>query len=270
MKGDIIDMIMKKKKTLVKTPVKTPTPKVVTSPSDTPEETQRLVRPEVFEHKGDSMRDLFFIVKGQYRKGVEPSFLNSVTGEVFYTGGFNPERPDTEQWYMCLDKVTFHCVSCGSNLNKVVKSVYNMIIEYKGSAKKYFKHISDITSDDYYETHYLGHAPLTTEQINKKAEGRCPRTSPAMRCLYDEVFRCYGDHYLDLVQEMEDKAYSDLEEVIRESRPINRTRKIMKKTPMKKVKLETPVTPPTPQEGVNTKLKKLGKTKRGVRKLAMK
>ena len=39
MKGDIIDMIMKKKKTMVKTPTKIDTPKVSNSPTNKQEET---------------------------------------------------------------------------------------------------------------------------------------------------------------------------------------------------------------------------------------
>ena len=258
-------MIIKKKKTLVKTPTVIDTPKETPSPTKkTPATPQKVIRPEVLEHEGDSMRDLFFIVKGRYTKGVEPSFINDVTSEVSYVGGYDPERPDTDEWYMCLDKVTFHCTSCGSDLNKVVKSVYNMIMKYKGSAKKYFKHVSDTTNDDYYETHYLGRSPLTLEQRNKKLEGRCPRVSPPMRCLNNAIYSWYGNYYKDLVQDMEDKAYKDLKEVIKQSKPINKVRKIMKKTPVKKVEMETPK---TPQKSVVTKLKKLGKTKLGVKKL---
>lgn len=65
---------------------------------------------------------------------------------------------------------------------------------------------------------------------------------------------------------MEDLAYKDLEEVIKQSRPINKTRKIMKRTPVQKVEMETPK---TPERQVSTKLKKFGKTKLGVKKLVM-
>ena len=259
-------MIMKKKKTVVKTPVVIDTPKEVSSPTKNTPTPDRVVKPYVNDIDGDSMRGLFFIVKGQYRKGVAPSFVNDTTGDVSYVGGYDPSRPDTENWYMCIDKVTYQCTSCGSDLDKVLKSVYNMIMKYKGSAKKYFKHISDTTSDDYYETHYLGRSPLTPDQRSKKAEGRCPRTSQPMRCLYNAVYEYYGDFFREQVQKMEDQAYRDLEEVIKQSRPINKTRKIMKKTPVQKVEMETPK---TPEKQVSTKLKKFGKTKLGVKKLVM-
>ena len=158
------------------------------------------------------MRGLFFVVKGQYAKGVEPSFVNKATGDVNHIGGYDPFREDTTDWYMVLDNKTFNCLACGGNLDKVLKAVYKTIKTYKGVAKKYFKHVSEVTSDDYYEVTYLGKAPLTHEQRVAKAEGRCPRVSPAMRCIYERVFSEFGDYFEEEVQEMEDLAYSELRE----------------------------------------------------------
>ena len=256
-------MIMKAKKTLVntKTTPKTPVEDIET-PNRTPQKDTFIPSPIIYNR--EDMKDLFFIVKGQYRKGVEPSFINTVTGDMSYVGGYDPESDTTENWYMCLDKVTFHCVGCGSDLKKVAHGVYTQIVKNKGQSKKYFKYVSDTTSDDYYETHYLGRTPLDHDQRVKKAEGKCPRTSPPMRCLYEAIYNRYGHYYDDLVEEMEDLAFSDLEEVLRNSKPINRTKKIMKKTPVQKVDMETPKTPQ-----VNTSLKKVNKVKLGVRKLSM-
>ena len=158
----------------------------------------------------DNMRGLFFIVKGQYKKSARPSVVNSVSKDTMWLGGYDPYNADTEEWYMLMDNKTFHCVMCGSDLKKVLQGVYDLIIRYDGVAKKYFKHVSSTTSDDYYETHYLGHQPLTHDQRVKKAEGRCPRVSPVMRCLYESVFKEYGDFYIEEVEEMENKAYNDL------------------------------------------------------------
>ena len=260
-------MIMKKTKVL-KTPAKTIDTKEVKTKTTYEEDDNVLgvIRPYFNDHNSDGMRDLFFIIKGRYQKGLTPSFTNQVTGDTSYVGGYDPERETTEEWYMCVDKVTYHCIGCGSDFNKVLYSVYTQIMKFKGNAKKYFKYVSDITSDDYYEVHYLGHSPLSADQRSKKCEGRCPRTSPPMRCLHNAIYQCYGDFFREQVQEMEDQAYRDLEEVIKQSRPINKARKIMKKTPVKKVEMETPK---TPEKGVNTKLKELGKTKLGVKKLVM-
>ena len=184
----------------------------------------------------DDMRGLFFVVKGQYAKGVAPSFVNKVSGDVTFIGGYDPFSEDTSNWYMLMDCKTFHCVSCGSDLNQVLKAVHTAIKKYKGSARNYFKHVSEVTSDDYYEVTYLGRSPLTHDQRVAKAEGRCPRVSPVMRCLYEKVYAEYGDYYEDEVQEMEDLAYSELVE----ERPINKTRKLVSKNKPKGLVKTTP------------------------------
>ena len=213
----------------------------------------------------DDMRGLFFIVKGQYREGATPSFVNKANNETNYLGGYDPCDEDTEEWYMLLDCKTFHCVSCGSKFDKVLKGVYNTIIKYKGVAKKYFKHVSSITSDDYYETHYLGHTPLTPEKRAKKAEGRCPRVSPQMRCLYERIYNEYGDFFSAEIEKMEDLAYSELVE----ERPYKKSKKLVSKTKPQKggvVMTKTPEevkTTPTTLKKVKPRLNK------GFKKLVM-
>lgn len=210
------------------------------------------------------MRGLFFIVKGHYRKGATPSYMNKATNETGYIGGFDPFSEDTDEWYMLMDCKTFHCLCCGSKLDNVLKGVRTNIVRHKGVAKKYFKHVSTITSDDYYETHYLGHAPLTPEQRAKKAEGRCPRVSPPMRCLYERVYEEYGDFFSDEIKKMEDLAYSELAE----ERPHKKSKKLVSKTKPKNMKVE--MTSPK-QEVIKTTPSKLvkPKVKTGFKKLSM-
>lgn len=212
----------------------------------------------------DDMRGLFFIVKGQYRK-TEPSFINRVTNDKTYIGGYDPYDDDTEEWYQLMDCKTFHCLACGSDFNRVLKGVHTAIIKHKGQAKRYFKQVCSITSDDYYEVHYLGHAPLTPEKRAKKAEGRCPRVSPPMMELYKHIYDEYGEFFREEIEKMEDLAYSELVE----ERPINKTRKLVSKNKPKGglVKTETPKvevieTPTTPK-------KVRSKVKMGIKKLSM-
>lgn len=212
----------------------------------------------------DTMRGLFFIVKGQYRKGVEPSYVNKETNDLGYIGGYDPYSKETPNWYMLLDCKTFHCIACGGDFKKVLRGVYNTIVKHKGSAKKYFKHVCSVTSEDYYEVHYLGRTPLNHDQRVQKAEGRCPRVSPAMRCLYERIYEEYGDFYSDEIKEMEDLAYSDLVE----EKPYNKARKLVSKSKNTKnnveivKKEEVVVETPT--------LKKVKpKVKLGVKKLSM-
>ena len=200
------------------------------------------------------MRGLFFVIKGQYRKGVEPSFHNTARGDVSYIGGYDPTSPHTEEWYMVLDSKTYYCISCGGDLNRVLRGVYNTIRKCKGVAKKYFRSVSQVTSDDYYEVTYLGRRPLTPEERMKKAVGKCPRVSPMMRCVYEKVYEEYGDHFRDLIEEVEDLAYKD----IKEDTPLNKSRKIMskhKKTLVIEPKKEvTPIEPPRKLVRPKTKL----------------
>lgn len=212
----------------------------------------------------EDMRGLFFVIKGQHNNKKEPSYTNKVTGDKHYIGGYDPNDKETQEWYMLLDKKTFHCVACGTDLNKVLRGVYTQIKKYKGVAKKYFKYVSEITSDDYYEVTYLGHRPLTPEQRVKKAEGKCPRVSPIMRDMYEHIYEEYGDFFDDLIRPMEDLAYSEMVE----EKPFNKTRKLVSKNKTKdKVVMETPTdevieTPATPK-------KVKPKVKMGIKKLSM-
>lgn len=208
----------------------------------------------------ESMRGLFYIVKGQYAKKGD-SFVNRVTGDVSYIGGYDPTDESTSEWYRVQDNVLHYCVCCGSDLDKCLKAITNQIKRYK-TRKMYFKKVCQLTSEDYYEIHYLGHRPLTPEQRNKKAEGRCPRTSPAQKALEEEVFRAYGDYYSDLIKEAEDIAYEE----IKNDKPFNRGMKRHKKLsrPVETQEEKTPVVEPqentTPSSGVKLKkIRRLGK-----------
>ena len=212
----------------------------------------------------EDMRGRFFIAKGQYCK-TEPSFTNKASGSVSYIGGYDPYNRHTAEWYMLMDCKTFHCVACGGSLDKILKALHTTIVKSKGDAKRYFKHVSSVTSEDYYEIHYLGHKPLSLDQLSKKAEGRCPRVSPVMKCLYEAVYNEYGDFFSEEIEEVEDRAYEDL----KGEKPINKSRKLVSKNKskiglVKTIPKKDKVVEPTPP-------KKLGmtKVKMGVKKLKM-
>ena len=212
----------------------------------------------------EDLRGVFFIVKGQYRKGVAPSFVNKATNETSWLGGYDPHSDATEEWYMCLDRITFQCCSCGGDLKKVLKAVYTCIVKYK-DLKHYLHHISKMSSDDTYEVMYLGKRPLTPDERVKKAEGRCPRVSPAMGCLYEAIYEEYGDYYSDLIEEQEDLAYEKVKQLIKENKPINKTKKRLGKVKTKTIEVETPK-----KEEVKPKLVKVKpKVKLGIKKLSM-
>lgn len=175
-------------------------------------------------YEEDTMQGLFFIVRGQYRKGEAPHVkVEGVDGErVIDLGGYDPTTPITEpwqRWYMVLDKVAFHCIYSGSSLEKALEAVTKCMKHFR-SPKRYFKEVCNVTSEDWYEVHYLGRKPLSKEGINKKAEGKCPRTSPIMKDLYKTVYLKYGDYFSDPVREVEEITLKEIEkwETKKESR----------------------------------------------------
>ena len=179
----------------------------------------------------EDMRGLFYIVKGQYRKDKDPDGVS--------VSGYDPTSPGTPEWYQLKDRICFHTLACGSDLNKVVHGVYTQIKKWK-TAERYFKHVCSVTSDDYYQLHYKGQKPLTPEQRSKRAEGRCPRVSPPMKVLEGKIYECFGDYYSDLVEEMEDLAYTEL----KGQTPFKKSTKLVKKTKsLVAPEMETP-TPP--------------------------
>jgi len=57
----------------------------------------------------ESLRGLFYIVKGDYKKkGI--SFVNKVTGDVNYIGGYDPEDSETTEWYRTISHITVYVV----------------------------------------------------------------------------------------------------------------------------------------------------------------
>lgn len=184
----------------------------------------------------EDMRDMFAIIKGQYRKGVGDSFNNSANNTTMYLGGYDPYSPDTVEWYQLLDTRTLRCISCGGDYNKVLKGVYNTIKRYKGDLKLYTKKTS-----------------------------HTPNRAPSMRCLCEHVVKEYGVFFRDDIEDMEDLAYRDL----RDNKPLNKARKLVAKN--KKSVVENDL---NTRNGIvlNTLTpKKLVKTKpkMGVKKLPM-
>ena len=153
------------------------------------------------------MRGLFFIMKGQYRKGVEPHYVKE-DGTFTHIGGYNPNRKDCTEWYMLIDTKTFRCMSASGDYEKVLKNVYKIIKRHKGDLKSYLKAIPS-----------LGDTSKNTKIMN------------------EEVFKHFGDFFREDIEEMEDLAYSEL----REEKPVNKSRKLLSKVIKNtKMKVETP------------------------------
>lgn len=143
------------------------------------------------------MKDLFFIIKGSYVKGAEPSVINSVNKDTYYIGGYDPYDHHTKEWYMAVDNITYTTISCGGDLDKVLESVYKVIKRYKGDTKKYLK---GVRSSD-------------------------TKESPIMQELRKHIYDEYGEYYSEDIKRMEERAFSEM----KEEKPVLKNRKLVSK-----------------------------------------
>lgn len=150
--------------------------------------------------KDNTMKGLFFIIKGHYRKDYRD--------KDNHTLGYDPFNPYTSEWYMLVDNRTFTCISCSGDLQKVLKSVYRVIKRHKGIANRYFKQVSMTSS----------------------------KASPSTQDLYRKVYKEFGDYFEDEVREMENLAYEEL----KQERPVFKSRKLMENKTSITCEMETP------------------------------
>ena len=139
-------------------------------------------------NKEESLKDVFVVIKGQYRK--DP---HNKSDDIDICG-YDPEDPNTKEWYQAMDKECCYTVCCSSDLDVVLRGLENVMKRYQ-TKKNYYKHLYDTTTEDYYRTHYLHKDPLTPHQRENRALGRCPRVPVKMKELYHKVIQCYGDYY---------------------------------------------------------------------------
>lgn len=133
------------------------------------------------ESDNDDLRGMFFIVKGQYEKGVVPSVISKVTGGEVFLGGYDPSNDNTAEWYMALDKVTYHCICCSGDFEMIKRGIVNAITRYK-------------TKENYL--------------MQLKMRGEYEDVSKPMRFVYDMVYSYYGNYYSEVVSDLEEEAYS--------------------------------------------------------------
>ena len=183
----------------------------------------------------ESLRGLFTIIKGQYSKRGYSVICSD--GEERYIGGYDPTDDNTVEWYRVLDKERGHCVCAVGDFNTALRCLRGMITHYR-----------------------------TRERFYKEQERCGSHISPPTLALHQEVIKHYGYFYSDIIEEIEDEAYS----VLRDQRPFRKSQKLVKKNrPSVKVSLKTP---PKKEEVFNTptprKLVKK-KVKLGIKRLSM-
>lgn len=165
----------------------------------------------------ETLKDLFFIVKGQYHSedGIE---------------SHNPDNPECSEWYVLMDNIVFNTVACGSSLTKVLGSLENTLRKYK-TRKRYFKMLDKYTTEDYYRVHYEGLPPYTEVQLKELRNGRRTKVSTPMKQLYKEVYTAYGDYFSEEVEEIEEMVYNSTQF----QTPLERNKKLQKRKPLKKL-----------------------------------
>lgn len=148
----------------------------------------------------ESLEGLFTIVMGQYAKRGTKA---DARGEEVWLGGYDPENSDTVEWYRVMDTVVWNTVYCGSSLDAALRAVRDTVRLWR-DRRNYFKHVCRTTTEDYYEVHYLHHAPLTVEEREKKRqEGKAPRPSDKTKLIDSLAHEEYGWYFEERVREAE-------------------------------------------------------------------
>lgn len=141
--------------------------------------------------------DTWVIIKGQFNN---PKGVNS----------YDPEDPNTREWYQAMDRNTYHTVACGSNLNRVLRGLMNNIKGFK-TQEAYYKFLGDTTTEDYYRVHFLGMPPYSVREKEVMAkEGVSCAVSIPMKDLYKQVVEVYGDYFYEEVEDAVARAYREL------------------------------------------------------------
>lgn len=165
----------------------------------------------------ENLRGYFYIVKGHYVKNRAPRFWNEVSESDNYIGGYDPEREDTEEWYMVFDNEEFRCHGSSTTLQGAANIIRRIILRYK-----------------------------TKEQYLSALEGFDTTVSPIHIRLHQEVYNTYGDYFKQFVSEVvEESAYRE----VRNNTPVVKARNRKRRSLVKAEMVE--VTPPQTIE-VNT------------------
>lgn len=182
----------------------------------------------------EDMRGRLVILQGQYRHKCPPTFFNEVSGSDNCIGGYDPDREDTEEWFMLYDIETLTCHGCGSDYFKLLDNVFKVITKYP-TRSKYMSMVRSLENN---------------------------HVSPIHRRLMDEVINTYGDYFRDDIEEMEDKAYKWLSDNDPVKKARKKSRLIKKTTSVVMEERKTPVVTSTTPKHTSGKKKGLVPKKR--------
>lgn len=75
----------------------------------------------------ETMGGKFFIIKGQYGRGIEP-LAACPDGEGRFIGGYNPYLKGTNEWYQLVDRKNYVTTICGGDIKKVLEGYRKMVV----------------------------------------------------------------------------------------------------------------------------------------------
>lgn len=144
----------------------------------------------------NSLNNVFYVVKGQYQKGLAPVCFYEEKGETLYLGGFNPYSENTVEWYGLYDNITHRCYGCG-NLDSIFSALRKVVKLYRNKEKL----IKAYNSGEY-------------------------RVSKAQKVLHEGIFNEFGDYLREEIEEIVDESFEE----IKNDTPFNRAKKRMKRS----------------------------------------
>lgn len=197
----------------------------------------------------NTMSGLFFILRGQYCKKGTPVI---VEGEERYFECYDPKDTTNPEWYIVMDRVVFNSIYSGSSREKALNSIGRAIERYRDSPKKYFREVSNLTSEDFYDVHYNKQRPLGAKEISKRAVGKQPRTSSAMWIHYMSAYTLYGAFLYEERVKIEEQAQERVKDL---KHPLRKNLKRMKRHSKNVEKTEVDTTFPIVVERERKELK---------------
>ena len=167
------------------------------------------------------LEDIFYIVKGQYLQQLPKAQIGE---EEKFIGGYDPENKNTIDWYRVLDNRTFFTLCAGPSLESCLKTLTRTVKKVK-TVEGYYKYLSTYTTEDYYQTHFLGREGMSSKEAAERAssEGKQMRTGAVQKAYERAVFNAYGDYFEEEVKEAVRKG---LEEADRPKKLVKRVKRL--------------------------------------------
>lgn len=156
----------------------------------------------------DSLRGVFFIVKGQYSPDKKPAI--EIDSNQVFVGCYNPESASTKEWYRVIDNRSFRCVYASSSLEGAFKTIRDFLWQFRTYGKY-------------------------AQAFNDSISGKIPASEII---LGKAVYAMYGKYYAENIRAIEEEVYEEISHDSLYRRSMNKVRKAAVKIPHIEVKAE--------------------------------